>query len=101
MSTARELADYASGAAFIADTGYDSNDFRDELRARGIKPVIHSKPERKRALPLDRKLYRTRYLIEVCFHELKRFRGIATRYDKTKRCFLALLHIGCICLWLN
>lgn len=58
-------------------------------------------PERKRALPLDRKLYRTRYLIEVCFHELKRFRGIATRYDKTKRSFLALLHIGCICLWLN
>ena len=52
-------------------------------------------------LILDRKLYRTRYLIEVCFHELKRFRGIATRYDKTKRSFLALLHIGCICLWLN
>ena len=97
MSTARDLADYASGAAFIADTGYDSNDFRAELRARGIKPVIHSKPERKRALPLDRKLY----LVEVCFHELKRFRGIATRYDKTKRSFLAMLQLGCICLWLK
>ena len=100
MSTARELADYASGAAFIADTGYDSNDFIDELRARGIKPVIHSKPERKRPLPpIGRSI--TRYLMEVCFHELKRLRGTATRYDKTKRSFLALLHIGCICLWLN
>ena len=100
MTAARELADYASGA-FIADTGYDSNELRAELRARGIKPVIHSKPERKRALPLDRKLYRIRYLVEVCFHELKRFRAIATRYDKTKVSFLAFVHVACISLWLN
>ena len=57
---------------------------RAELKARGIKAVIHSKPERRRALPLDRKLYRTRSLVECCFHELKRFRAIGTRYDKTK-----------------
>lgn len=100
MTAARELADYASGA-FIADTGYDSNELRAELRARGIKPVIHSKPERKRALPLDRKLYRIRYLVEVCFHELKRFRAIGTRYDKTKASFLAFVQVACICLWLN
>jgi IS5 family transposase len=67
MTTVRELADYVSGAAIIADTGYGSNELRVELRARGINAVIHSKPERKRALPLDR----TRYLIEVCFHELE------------------------------
>jgi transposase len=100
MTAARELADYASGA-FIADTGYDSNELRAELRARGIKPVIHSKPERKRALPLDRKLYRIRYLVEVCFHDLKRFRAIGTRYDKTKASFLAFVQVACICLWLN
>ena len=67
----------------------------------GLKPVIHSKPERPRAYPLDRKLYRIRYLVEVCFHELKRFRAIGTRYDKTKTSFLALLQVACICLWLN
>lgn len=101
MSAARELADYARGPAFIADTGYDSNEFRAELKARGLKPVIHSKPERKRALPLNRKLYRIRYLVEVCFHELKRFRAIGTRYDKTKRSYMALLHVACIWLWLS
>jgi transposase len=57
--------------------------------------------QRKRALPLDRKLYRIRYLIEVCFHDLKRFRAIGTRSDKTKTSFLALLHLACICLWLS
>ena len=101
MVAALELLDYCHGAAFIADTGYDSNDFRAEIKARGIKAVIHSKPERKRALPLNRKLYRIRYLVEVCFHELKRFRAIATRYDKTKTSYLALLQVACICLWLN
>ena len=101
MVAARELLDFASGKAFIADTGYDSNEFRAEIKARGIKPVIHSKPERRRALPLDRKLYRTRYVVECCFHDLKRFRAIGTRYDKTKTSFLALLQVACICLWLN
>jgi len=71
MVAARELLDHAHGAAFIGDTGYDC------------------------------KLYRIRYLVEVCFHELKRFRAIGTRYDKTKTSFLALLQVACICLWLN
>jgi transposase len=101
MVAARELLDFATGKAFIADTGYDSNDFRAEIRSRGLKPVIHSKPERRRALPLDRQLYRTRYLVECCFHSLKRFRAVATRYDKTRSSYLALLQVACIWLWLQ
>ena len=62
--------------------------------------MIHSKPERKRALPLDRKLYRKRYLVEAFFHNLKRFRAIATRYEKTARNDLALVHLVCAWLWL-
>jgi transposase len=101
MIAAFELLDHARGAAFIGDTGYDSNELRAEIRARGLKPVIHSKPERKRALPLDRKLYRRRYLVEVFFHNLKRFRAIATRFEKRAANFLAMLHIACIWLWLD
>ena len=101
MVAAEELLEHARGRALIGDTGYDSNEFRAEIKARGIKPVISSKPERKRALPKDRKLYRTRYLVEVFFHSLKRFRGIATRFDKTRACYLAFVHIACIALWLN
>jgi transposase len=101
MVVAPELLDYAHGDALIGDTGYDSNEFRAELKTRGIKAVISSKPERKRKIPKDRKLYRKRYLVEVFFHNLKRFRGIATRFDKTRASYLALVHIGCISLWLN
>jgi transposase len=46
---------------------------------RTRKDVIHSKPERKKKHRLVRALYRQRYLVEVFFHDLKRFRAIATR----------------------
>jgi transposase len=101
MIAAGELLDFARGRALIGDTGYDSDAFRREIRTREIKPVIHSKPERKRALPLDRTLYRKRYLVEVFFHSLKRFRAVATRYEKTARNYLALVQIACAWLWLN
>ena len=79
MIKALELLDFAHSDVFIGDTGYDSNDLRAEIRQRGIKAVIHSKPERRRKKPLDRTLYRIRYRVEVFFHNLKRFRAIATR----------------------
>ena len=70
------------------------------VEARDIKAVIHSKPERKRALPLDRRLYRQRYLSSSSFHSLKRYRAIATRFEKTVRNYLALIHVACMNLWL-
>jgi len=100
MIAAFELLDFATGRALIGDTGYDSNEFRAEIKSRGMKAVISSKPERKRAIPKDRKLFRKRYLVEVFFHSLKRFRGIATRFDKTRASYLAFVHIACIALWL-
>ena len=102
MIAAQELLDFARGRVLIGDTGYDSNAFRAEICARGIKPVIHSKPERKRRRPrLDRKHYRRRYLVEVFFHNLKRFRAVATRYEKTARNYLALVQVACSWLWLT
>jgi len=101
MIAAAELLAHARGRALIGDTGYDSNDFRAAVRERGMKPVINSKPERPRKLPVVRALYRQRYLVEVFFHNLKRFRAIATRYEKTARNYLALAQVACAWLWLN
>ena len=101
MIAARDLLAHARGRALIGDTGYDSNDFLAAVRARGMKPVIHSKPERKKKHRLVRALYGQRYLVEVFFHNLKRFRAIATRYEKTARNYLALVQVACARLWLN
>src|SRR5262245_13443686 len=100
MMMADELLANAHGKALIADTGYDSNRFRQAVRDNGMKPVIGSKPERPRKLPKSRALYAKRYLVECFFHQLKRFRAIATRFEKTARNFLALTQVACAWLWL-
>lgn len=101
MIAARELLDHARGKALIGDTGYDSNEFVQAVRDRGMKPVIHSKPERKKKHRLARALYRQRYVVEVFFHNLKRFRAVATRYEKTARNYLALIQLVCTRIWLE
>jgi transposase len=101
MIAAPELLAHARGKALIGDTGYDSNEFLAAVRAKGMRPVIHSKPERKKKHRLVRKLYEQRYLVEVFFHNLKRFRAVATRYEKSARNYLALVQLACVWLWLN
>jgi transposase len=101
MIKADELLAHARGKALIADSGYDSNRFRQAVRDRGMKPVIGSKPERPRKLPKNRELYGKRYLVEIFFHQLKRFRAVATRYEKTARNYLALVHLACARVWLE
>ena len=101
MMMADELLAHARGRVLIADSGYDSNRFRQAVRDKRMKPVIGSKPERPRKLPKVRKLYARRYRVEVFFHDLKRFRAVATRYEKTARNYLALVQLVCARLWLE
>ncbi len=67
-----------------------------------MKPVIAANPTHPSLkVRMDRKLYALRYRIECGFHALKRFRAVATRYEKTGTNFLALVHVACITMWLN
>jgi transposase len=65
-----------------------------------MKLVAPAHPTRKAKPRLDRKLYRLRYMVECFFHRLKRFRAVATRYEKSATNFLALVHVACITMWL-
>jgi transposase len=66
-----------------------------------IKPVIHANPTRKNKPRLDRGRYAKRYRVEIFFHDLKRFRAIATRFEKTARNYLSLLHLAGSVIWLR
>lgn len=73
----------------------------DAARERKLKPVIAMNPTRKHnRRRKDRKLYRLRGEVECFFHRLKRFRAIASRYEKTATNFLGLVHLVCAFLWL-
>ena len=63
-----------------------------------LNGYIPSSKCRKRKRRMNRELYELRYRVEVFFHSLKRFRRIATRYDKTAVCYLAFLHVVCTLL---
>ena len=66
-----------------------------------MKPVICPNKSRKvHKLKLDRAIYERRYLVEVFFHHLKRYRAIATRYEKSARNFLALVQLASTMVWL-
>lgn len=47
----------------------------------------------------DEDLYHHRHLVENAFLQLKRWRGIATRYAKNAASFLAAAQIRCIAIW--
>lgn len=101
MSKADDLLLHAIGNACIADTGYDADWFRDLIKIFGMKAVIPSHPTRKTKRRPDKKLYALRYIVEKFFHGLKRFRRLATRYEKSARNYLALIHLACTRAWLN
>jgi transposase len=99
---AEPLIERATGRALIADAGYDADRIIEAVRARGMKPVIAMNPCRKyNRRRKSRRLYRLRGNVECFFHDIKRFRAVASRYEKTARNFLAVVHVACLFLWLN
>lgn len=86
----------------IADKGYDAEArVLAPLREAGKVAVIPPKRNRKQPRDYDRDLYQARHLIENFFCKLKQFRGIATRYDKRKRNFLAGIYLAATIITLN
>jgi transposase len=99
---AEVLLEHARGRAVLADKGYDADRIIMAVVERGMQPVIGSKRCRtKHYYDMDDELYLERYQIECFLHRLKRFRAIATRYEKTAQNYLAFVHLACAFLWLN
>ena len=99
-TVAEDLIDFISGGVCLADGGYDADRIVEEIKARGMAAVIPSGKSRKKKRRHDKELYKLRHLVEVFFHNIKRFRRIATRYDKTSICYRAFVQIACILQWL-
>jgi transposase len=88
--------------ALLADKAYDADKrVIEPPAAAGKVAVIPPKKNRKSPRTYDKALYQARHLIENFFCWLKQFRGIATRYDKTSRNFLAAIHMVAALCWLN
>jgi transposase len=101
LTCAEQLIDSADPDALLGDKAYDADPLIDTLTQRGITPVIPPKANRKAPRVCDFALYCERNLIERFFNKLKHFRGIATRYDKLAKIFLAGVQLACAIILLN
>lgn len=85
----------------MADTAYDADHLRKAIADKGALAVIPNNPSRASKHPLDKHLYAQRHLVECCFSRLKQFRRVATRFEKTARNYLAVLHLAATILWMR
>ncbi len=88
------LIDDLDFEALIADKAFDNDALRQKLEERGALAVIPPKSNRKRPIPCDFAMYKWRHLIENFFCNLKEFRRVATRYDKTDKSFEAMVYLA-------
>jgi transposase len=87
--------------AVIADKAHSAAWLLDALRRKQIVPVIPSRSHQPENPDFDRETYRERILIEPLVSKLKRFRGVATRYDKLDPHYLAFVQLASVVLCLR
>ena len=92
-----DLINGVSSPELIADKAYDSNSIRLLLASKGMTATIPSKTSRKEPIWHDPQSYRRRHLIENYFADLKQFRGVATRYCKLAKSYMAFVALA---VWL-
>jgi transposase len=86
--------------AVAGDKGYSADALRIWLREREIEPVIPYRADETGGQAYDREAYRERPVIERTINRLKRYRRIATRYEKLAGSYLAMVTIAMILEWI-
>ena len=84
----------------LADKGYDSDAFIEEIKANGASPVIPPKINRLMQRDYDKTLYKERNLVERFFQKVKHFRRIATRYERLAINYASMLYLVSTIVWL-
>ena len=98
--------------AVAADKAYSSRANRAYLRRRKIKAVIPEKDDQAahrkkrgsaggRPVAHDREVYKDRNTVERCINKIKAWRGLAPRYDKTPKSYLAGLQLRASIIWMR
>jgi len=101
VTQAEPLIDGHDAGAFIADKAYDSDAVVATAQRQGAEAVIPSKKNRERPRESDRHLDKERKKVEWFINLIKQYRRVATRYEKTARNFLGLVHVASIMVLLR
>jgi len=85
----------------IADKGYDSKNFIEQIEKQQCTPVIPPRSNRKDPREYDQHLYKERHLVECFFNKIKYFRRVFSRFDKKASSFMGFLAYASLLLWLR
>ena len=85
----------------LADRGFDADDFRRTLGDQGVRACIPPRAGRRWPGRFSRRLYRQRHTVENFFSRIKRYRRIATRYEKLADHYLGFLFFTAVLDWLK
>lgn len=86
--------------AVLGDKGYDSNALLKYIASLEAEAVIPAKKNRLEQREISLNLYKDRNKIERFIGRIKHYRRVATRYEKTARNYLAMLHLVSSLVWL-
>lgn len=101
ITQAPELIEGIENAVVLADKGYDSDAFVEQIESQNCVAVIPPRAKRKKPREYDEELYKERNLVERFFGKLKNFRRIFSRFDKMARNYLAFIQFASVLLWLK
>jgi transposase len=100
ITEAPKLIEQAKGRNLIADKGYDSATVVEAIEKKGMTAVIPSRETCKVQRKIDLDVYKERHLVENFFCKIKRYRRVATRYEKTAVNYLGFVFFAALRVWL-
>lgn len=80
----------------IADTAYDGDETRAQIKRLKSKACIKPHPNRNTAKRYDKVRYKNRNQVERFFARLKIFRRVATRYEKLIPTFVGFVWLAAL-----
>ena len=85
----------------LADKGCIKPQLFDFIKKMKAQAVIPSRKNQKVQRDYDRHVYKERNIIERLFSRLKRFRRVATRFDKRIAHYRGFIYLACSCILLR
>lgn len=101
VTVAVELLEYGEGRIVLGDKGYDSDKLREEIAEAGGVAQIPGKSNRKEKVFYLKEVGKIRHVVENYFCKVKRFRRVATRYDRKSETYLSFLALASLTTWIN